>query len=302
MTMNKDYMKYIGALLLYGSNGIVASAINLPSYEIVLLRALLGGGLLAMLFAISGKRSTLRGRPRVLVPVIVSGIATGICWMLIYAAYQEVGVGLTSLLYTLGPVIVLAASPFLFGERIGGMSIAGFGIVLIGAFLINGTAIGDGASLLGIVLGLAAAFAYAALIVFTKKAGKVDGLECSMVQLASAFVTIAVVIVVGQAPCVIPAASDVAPLLVLALVNTGIGCFLYCSSITRISAQSVAVLNYIEPIAAVLLSALVLQEAMVPVQYAGIALVIAGAVFCEAMRRREVGIRMQRSGVMSAVR
>ena len=33
--MNKSYFKYILALLLFGSNGIVASYISLTSYEIV---------------------------------------------------------------------------------------------------------------------------------------------------------------------------------------------------------------------------------------------------------------------------
>ena len=36
--MKSSYYKYFAALLLFGSNGIVASNINLPSYEIVLLR------------------------------------------------------------------------------------------------------------------------------------------------------------------------------------------------------------------------------------------------------------------------
>jgi hypothetical protein len=35
MKMNKAYLKYIAALLLFGSNGIVASHISLNSYEIV---------------------------------------------------------------------------------------------------------------------------------------------------------------------------------------------------------------------------------------------------------------------------
>ena len=40
--MNRDYQKYLGSLLLFGSNGIVASAIDLPSAEIVILRSSLG--------------------------------------------------------------------------------------------------------------------------------------------------------------------------------------------------------------------------------------------------------------------
>jgi len=40
--MKRAYSKYIAALLLFGSNGIVASHISLSSYEIVFTRTLIG--------------------------------------------------------------------------------------------------------------------------------------------------------------------------------------------------------------------------------------------------------------------
>ncbi len=52
--MKRPYLKYIAALLLFGSNGVVASAIDLSSYEIVLLRSVIGGALLLVLFFASG--------------------------------------------------------------------------------------------------------------------------------------------------------------------------------------------------------------------------------------------------------
>ena len=48
--MKRSYFKYIFGLLLFGSNGIVAGFIELNSYEIVLLRTLLGSLLLLGIF------------------------------------------------------------------------------------------------------------------------------------------------------------------------------------------------------------------------------------------------------------
>ena len=48
--MNNSLFKYLVALLLFGSNGIVASYIDLNSYEIVLLRTLIGSLLLIGIF------------------------------------------------------------------------------------------------------------------------------------------------------------------------------------------------------------------------------------------------------------
>ena len=47
--MKRSYFKYIIGLLLFGSNGIVASYIALSSYEIVLLRTLIGSLFLIVL-------------------------------------------------------------------------------------------------------------------------------------------------------------------------------------------------------------------------------------------------------------
>ena len=43
MCMNQHFWKYIAGLLIFGSNGIVASHIDLTSYEIVYLRSGIGG-------------------------------------------------------------------------------------------------------------------------------------------------------------------------------------------------------------------------------------------------------------------
>ena len=48
--MKSAYFKYISALLLFGMNGIVASKIDMNSYEIVLLRTMIGSLLLIAIF------------------------------------------------------------------------------------------------------------------------------------------------------------------------------------------------------------------------------------------------------------
>ena len=48
--MNQHFWKYIAGLLIFGSNGIVASHIGLNSYEIVYLRSGIGGMALVLFF------------------------------------------------------------------------------------------------------------------------------------------------------------------------------------------------------------------------------------------------------------
>ena len=281
----RDYGKYVGALLLFGSNGIVASGIALPSSSVVLLRTLLGSLLLAALLVAAKRRITFHRHLGDLCCLAASGAALGASWLFLFEAYRHLGVGTASLVYYCGPIIVAALSPWLFGERLTRAKLAGFGLVLVGVLLVNGRALGEGASGWGLFCGGMSAVMYAAMVVFTKKVRHVEGLESSAVQLASSFAAVALFVGATGGTSLQIGAADWAPLLVLGLVNTGFGCFVYFSAMGKLPAQTVSVCGYLEPLAAVVLSALLLGEAFSPAQAAGVALVIGGAVYAECGAR-----------------
>ena len=135
--MNNGLFTYLAALLLFGSNGIIAAAIALPSSDIVLLRTFLGALTLAAILFIT-KRHNLQApsRPREAAALIVSGAALGASWIFLFRAYQTIGVGISSLLYYCGPIIVMALSPLIFGEKLTGSKIAGFIAVACGGFML----------------------------------------------------------------------------------------------------------------------------------------------------------------------
>ena len=66
----------------------------------------------------------------------VSGVAMGASWMFLYEAYQQIGIGLSSILYYCGPVLVMALSPLLFHESLTVHMGIGFSAVLIGPLFI----------------------------------------------------------------------------------------------------------------------------------------------------------------------
>lgn len=282
--VKKAFCKYVLALLLFGSNGIVASRIALGSYEIVLLRTLIGSLLLAAIFLLTREKLTAWRHKRELVFLAASGAAMGASWMFLYEAYQQIGVGVASLAYYCGPVLVMALSPLLFRERLTAAKLTGFALVLCGVFLVNGQALGEGKGGWGLFCGAMSAALYAAMVIFNKKAEGITGLQNSMLQLWVSFLTVAVFVGLKQGFAISVASADWAPILVLGLLNTGAGCYFYFSSIGRLPVQTVAICGYLEPLSAVLLSVLLLREAMRPVQCVGAALMLGGAVFGMAYR------------------
>ena len=249
--MKASYLKYIFALLLFGSNGIVASLIHLSSYEIVLLRTLIGSLLLIAIFFIAREKLTFYKYKTQSIFLAVSGIAMGTSWIFLYEAYDEIGVSLASLAYYCGPVIVMILSPILFGEKLTKIKVCSFLVVLVGIFLVNGTAFENGVSVWGLACGLLSAVCYSLMVMFNKKAKDITGLENSMLQLFMAFITVAIFVGIKQGYRMQIDTQSIIPILVLGLLNTGIGCYFYFSSIGKLPVQTVAICGYLEPLSAV---------------------------------------------------
>lgn len=282
----RAFLKYIAALLLFGLNGIVASHIPLSSYEIVFLRTLIGSLLLAGLFLLGRGRFHVRQNPRESAFIALSGVAMGASWMFLYEAYQQIGVGMASLLYYCGPVIVMILSPLIFHEKLTGPKLAGFAIVLAGVVLVNGNAGGAGANSWGLLCGGLSAVMYFFMVVLNKQARHISGMENSVLQLVASFLTVALFLLFKQGLHIRVPAQAWGWILVLGLLNTGLGCYLYFSPLSRLPVQTVAVCGYLEPLSAVAFSALLLGERMNALQIVGAACIIGGAMLGELIRPR----------------
>ena len=283
---NRAFLKYLCALLLFGLNGIVASHIALSSYEIVFLRTMIGSGLLICVFLLHKGRLPGKGPKKDVVFIILSGIAMGASWMFLYEAYQQIGVSFASLLYYCGPVIVMILSPLLFKERLTMPKVVGFLIVLIGIALVDGkTAVGGG-NRWGLFCGALSAVMYSFMVTLNKRSHEIVGMENAVIQLTVSFLTVAVFVGIRQAFVIHVPASSWPWILVLGLVNTGAGCYLYFSPLSKLPVQTVAVCGYLEPLSAVGFAALLLGEKLSALQAIGAVCIIGGAMIGEVIKER----------------
>ena len=282
------YFKYIVALLLFGSNGIVASHIALSSYEIVFTRTLIGGLFLILIFVLSNQKLKVREYPSQMVFLVISGVAMGTSWMFLYEAYAQIGVSLATLAYYCGPIIVMVLSPLLFREKISSAAILGLLAVIAGMLCVNGQALLQGSASWGLLFGVLSALMYAFMVIFNKKATSINGLENPMWQLITSFITVAVFVTVKQDFSLDRINGNWIPILILGLVNTGIGCYFYFSSIGKLSVQTVAIFGYLEPLSALLFSAALLGEKLSLLQIVGAVLILGGAAFGELFRGKRM--------------
>lgn len=289
----KAYIKYVVSLLLFGTNGIVASMIALNSYEIVFWRALLGSLFLIGMFLILRGRLSIREQGKDFFYIIVSGVAMGSAWMCLYEAFNHIGVSLATLLFAGGPILVMALSPLIFGERLTGIKIAGLISVVSGMVLISGTGAMDNGISSGVLLGIASAVFTALMIIFNKLATGIQGLENPMIQLTTAFVVVAAFTLGKQGTVPMFSMEDLLPILFVGIINSGIGCYLYFSAIGNLAASTVAIVAYLEPLSALLLSALILHERLSHLQWIGAVLILGGAMLSEWFHSRAMASRIR---------
>jgi len=218
-------------------------------------------------------------------------VAMGTSWMFLYEAYAQIGVSIATLAYYCGPVIVMVLSPILFREKATSAKVLGFLAVLLGMVFVNGQALSEGQTAWGLFCGVMSAVMYAFMVIFNKKALSITGRENAMWQLITSFITVAIFLGLKQGWAIDIEPGNLLPILFLGIVNTGIGCYLYFSSIGHLPVQTVAISGYLEPLSALLFSAALLGEKLSLLQIFGAVLILGGAALGELLGQKQVDRR-----------
>ena len=284
----KAYLMFIGAMLIFGTIGIFRRAIPLSSGLLACARGAIGAVSL-MLFMAVRRRPILRGlEKRHVLLLALSGALIGINWILLFEAYNYTTVAVATLCYYMQPTIVILLSPLLFHERLTRLRLGCAAVSLAGMVLVSGL-VGGGAGAAsdprGILFGLGSAAFYASVVILNKRLPAGDAYQKTIVQLLSAAVVLLpYLLLTGQAGLGELSASSLGLLLVVGVIHTGVAYALYFGGMRALDAQSVAVLSYIDPVSALILSALVLGEGLTAPGLAGAVLIIGAAFVSETKK------------------
>ena len=260
------------SMTAFGTLGLFVRHIPLASSELALYRAVLAAVMLAGFFTVTGQKVGLKEIRRELPLLMLSGAAMGFNWILLFEAYKYTTVSVATLSYYFAPVIVTAACPLLFREKMGLKQWICFGMSTLGIVLITG--IGDldaqSSHALGIAFGLGAAVLYASVILLNKYMKGVTGIRRTFLQFLAAIAVLLPYVLstsgihLGQMDL-----KGWVNLLVVGLVHTGVTYCLYFTALKELPGQEAAILSYIDPLVAVVISVFVLGETMTGMQLLG---------------------------------
>ena len=275
------------AMFIFGTIAPFVRMIGVGSGELALYRAVLAAVLVGGFLLITRQKLSVKDVKKELLLLLLTGAAMGFNWILLFEAYKYTTVSVATLSYYFAPVIVMAVCPLLFRERMGARQIVCFVMSTAGLVLITGTAGGGSSDLLGIAFSLGAAVLYATVILLNKFIKGVTGLHRTFVQFLAAIAVLTPYVMLtegfnlGWLDGV-----GVGALLVVGLLHTGITYCLYFSALKELPGQEVAILSYIDPLVAVLVSVLWLDETMTLPQVVGGLLILGFTLWCELPARK----------------
>ena len=283
-------LRLVFAMTMFGTLGLFIRAIPLPSSVIALVRGAVGAGFLLALCALRKTPPDKKAIARNLKWLLPCGIAMGFNWILLFEAYRYTTVAVATLCYYLSPVIILLLSPLVLKEKLTALKAGCIALALVGMFLVSGVVQsgGSGFNATGIALGLGAAVLYACIVLCSKQLRDISAYDTTIMELGISAVVMLlynlVTVDFAALTCPLPGLASLA---VVAIFHTGVCYALYFGSIAVLPAQTSALFSYIDPVVAILLSALLLREPMDALSAVGAVLILGSTLFGEVMEGRK---------------
>ncbi len=266
----------IASMTIFGTLGLFVRNISVSSGELALYRAVLATLLIAVFLSVTKQKIPFANIRKEVPLLLASGVAMGINWILLFEAYKYTTVSVATLSYYFAPVIVTIICPILFKEKLTGKQIVCFIMSTSGLVLITGISdVGGSNDFIGILFGLGAAVFYATVILLNKFIKNVEGIHRTFLQFISAIV-ILIPYVLMTSGVTLGNLNSIGwvNLLIVGLIHTGVTYCMYFSSLKELPGQKAAILSYIDPLVAVVISVTVLGETMTFLQVIGGVLIL----------------------------
>lgn len=280
--LRQERLKYIIAVILYGTIGMFVRYVSLPSEIIAMCRGSIGSVFILLYLYARGKRPDREAIRANAFWLTMSGIFLGLNWIFLFAAYVTTTVAIASLCNYMAPLIVILIAPFVLGEKLNVHKLPYVLMAFVGIVLVSGVNSPQAANPRGILMGMLAAMGFTGVVICNRKIHDISALDKSIVQLAvSALTILPYVLYMNHGTALSLDVRSVLIVLMLGIVHTGIAYCLYFSGMGTLPVQTIAVLGYLEPVVSVLCSAFFLKEPMTLSGWIGAAMIILAALLSE---------------------
>ena len=283
-------MSLASAMVVFGTIGLFVRNIDMPSSIIAFIRGAVGALFLILFCLVTRKKFSFSAVREKLLLLCLSGAAIGVNWILLFEAYRYTTVATATLCYYMAPIFVIVMSSVIYKEKLTAKKICCTLTALVGMILVSGvteSGISNIGELKGVVLGVLAAVFYSSVVLMNKSLGSVPAYDKTIVQLiGAAIVIVPYCLATVELSGLSFNKESVIMLAVVSIVHTGIAYTLYFGSMKNLQSQTIAIMSYIDPIVAVILSAAFLKEQMKVLGIIGAVLILSATFLSEVNIRK----------------
>ena len=285
---NKALLQIHGCVVIWGFTAILGKLITLPAFALVWWRMLLVVAALALIPAFWRGLRRIDLRTAAIFGGI--GVVVALHWVTFYGAIKLSNASVAATCMGVAPILVSIVEPWITGRRFDWRELA-IGVAAVPGvmFVVGGT---PGGMRAGIAVGILSALLVAIFGALNKRhVERAEPLVVTGLELAAGtlFLTLVALAVGGEATSVdVPDARDMVLLLVLAIACTLVPFAISLVALRNLSAFSAQLAVSLEPVYAVFLAILLLNEQReLSLQfYLGLAIILASVFAHVALRRQ----------------
>lgn len=274
MQLSRGVWQMSLAMIISGSIGAFVLLSGLPVIDVVFWRCLIGAVTL-LLFILLSRQPFSRLTRLTLALAILGGVALVINWLLLFAAYSRVSIGMATVVYNTQPFMLVLLSMML-GEKVSAVKWAWLLLAFSGVVILLSSELTPAHSdnlVTGIILALGAAFFYALTAIIARKLQPLPAQHIAFIQVIVGTVMLLPLVHAPEFNSHFPWRY----LLILGVVHTGIMYQLLYSAIQKLPTPVTGSLSFIYPLVAILVDYLVFHHALAPLQLAGGVLILLAA-------------------------
>lgn len=282
--MKDARLQLLITMLLFGTIGTLSRYINMPSSIICMGRAAAGVVMILLILAVRKQSLDRAAIRRNIGWLALSSCCMCINWICQFEAFKYTTIATSTLCYYMQPIFYIILAAIILKEKITGKKFACILVAFFGMFMVSGVLqVGLHISeLKGVLFAISGGFFYAVVVLINKYMKDISTVDTSIMQLA--MVTIIMLpysAITGAFGAAQVSTVGIICLLVLGFLHTGFSYILYFDSVNKLSAQTVGILSYIDPVEAVLLSAFLLKEPITIYTVIGAVLILGATAVSE---------------------
>ena len=263
MDERKARLQLIFTMLLFGTIGTLSRFIDMPSSVIALGRAFVSVLTIILILALRRQKLDWDDIKRNIGWLTLSSVFMCCNWVCQFEAFKYTTIAVSTLCYYMQPVFYILAAAIVIKEKLSPrklvcVAVAFCGMIFVSGVLQTGFHISE---LKGVLFGIAGGFFYAMVVLINKYMKDISPVNTTIMQMALvSLIMLPYSAATGGLAAARVTTVGIICLIVLGALHTGIAYIIYFDAVNKLSAQTVGILSYIDPVEAVLLSAFFLKE------------------------------------------